>query len=513
MMTGKRAVIWCAVSTKAQVDDKDSLPTQESEARAFCDREGLQVVEVLLVPGHSRRYTDIHELARAMRSQGINAFDRLLDLWDKRGFDVLVCRDGNRFARTQSLFSRVVEETINIGAEIHSLTDGRITVHNYRMWIAMCGYKSASEVDELTRKREIGINKRVLEFGLPTNRTPYGFILVRDPHSGKAIDLIVNEAMRPLFDGLAVCILDGVSWNNLGDEMYKRYGHLNPKTGRPEAGGWVYHEVYNPFWWGNVARHFTGKIGPWAFDPTCEPPEGVTVKYGTHEPIWTGDLAEQIKAELRRRDSIIQGRRTAGSNYLFTGLLKCDECGASLSIGHHKSVDPMRANYACYAKYRVLQTIPAGCQQRKRITIAEVHAVVNAILEALIEHGDLPGLDNAQDVIDDKPILEQIAVQERVIRNLITLRAADLDLAYLHDAELDTAKGKLTALKSALTRAKKSGEIVLIDENRQRFIDQYKGGKLPQFWQLKPVEINRTLHQIFGELHLYVRDGEIVDTR
>src|SRR5689334_9451085 len=130
-MTGKRAVIWCAVSTKAQVDDKDSLPTQESEARAFCDREGLEVVAVLLVPGHSRRYTDIHELAAAMRKQGIDAFDRLLDLWATRGFDVLVCRDGNRFARTQSLFSRVVEDTINIGATIYSLADGKVDKENF----------------------------------------------------------------------------------------------------------------------------------------------------------------------------------------------------------------------------------------------------------------------------------------------------------------------------------------------------------------------------------------------
>jgi hypothetical protein len=36
-----RAIIWCAVSTKAQAEnEKDSLPTQEADARAICERNG-----------------------------------------------------------------------------------------------------------------------------------------------------------------------------------------------------------------------------------------------------------------------------------------------------------------------------------------------------------------------------------------------------------------------------------------------------------------------------------------
>ncbi len=51
-----RGVIWCAVSTKPQADEdeKDSLPQQEREGRTFCERENLEVVDVLVVPGHSR---------------------------------------------------------------------------------------------------------------------------------------------------------------------------------------------------------------------------------------------------------------------------------------------------------------------------------------------------------------------------------------------------------------------------------------------------------------------------
>ncbi|MBK8035345.1 MAG: hypothetical protein IPK17_38735 [Chloroflexi bacterium] len=49
----KRALIWAAVSTKAQADedDKFSLPIQEDDARTLAERSGWRVVDVLRVPG------------------------------------------------------------------------------------------------------------------------------------------------------------------------------------------------------------------------------------------------------------------------------------------------------------------------------------------------------------------------------------------------------------------------------------------------------------------------------
>jgi DNA invertase Pin-like site-specific DNA recombinase len=95
-----RAVIWCAVSTLAQTaDDKDSLPSQETAARELCKQNGWVIADVLIVPGHSRFYIDIHDCAHDMAAKGINAFYRLIELWEQEAFDVLVCRDFNRFAR------------------------------------------------------------------------------------------------------------------------------------------------------------------------------------------------------------------------------------------------------------------------------------------------------------------------------------------------------------------------------------------------------------------------------
>src|SRR5688572_30277057 len=104
----KRALIWAAVSTRSQANEElYSLPAQEADSKTLAERMGWDVIDVLTIPGHSRRYIDIHECAADMAAQGINAFSKLMQHWRDRDFDVLIVRDGDRFARTQTLHAHV----------------------------------------------------------------------------------------------------------------------------------------------------------------------------------------------------------------------------------------------------------------------------------------------------------------------------------------------------------------------------------------------------------------------
>ena len=141
------------------------------------------------VPGHSRRYIDFHELASDAAQKGIDAFHQLTRHWEARDFDVMIVLDGNRFARTQALHAYITEQTIGIGARIYSLVDGWIDKQNYRMWIAMNGYKSAGEIDRFVAERDKAMTARA-ERGLPiSSRIPISHKIIRDAKTGKAIDL------------------------------------------------------------------------------------------------------------------------------------------------------------------------------------------------------------------------------------------------------------------------------------------------------------------------------------
>lgn len=210
-MTETRCLIWCAVSSRAQnKPDKISLPQQEAKSRALAEENGWRIVDVLSVPGHSRRYIDFHELAEDAAQKDIDAFYRLDQHWNARDFDVLIVLDGNRFARTQALHAYITEKTIEMDARIFSLIDGWVDKQNYRMWIAMNGYKSAGEIDRFVRERDAAMDARAAK-GLPvSSRVIFSHKVIRDPNSGKAIRLEVDESKRRLWDDLAILILEGL---------------------------------------------------------------------------------------------------------------------------------------------------------------------------------------------------------------------------------------------------------------------------------------------------------------
>ncbi|MBZ0275370.1 MAG: recombinase family protein, partial [Anaerolineae bacterium] len=215
------------MSSRAQNEpDKISLPQQETDARALAEGNGWLIADILRVPGHSRRYIDFHRLASDAAKQGVDAFHRLQHHWEAQDFDVMIVRDGDRFARTQALHAYVVERTINIKARIYSLQDGWIDDTNYRMFIAMSGYKAAGDIDRLVKARDRAITARA-QRGLPiTSRIPMSHQVVRDQTTGKAICLQVNEDKRRLWTDLAELILEGVAWFSIEDELFNRYGHV-----------------------------------------------------------------------------------------------------------------------------------------------------------------------------------------------------------------------------------------------------------------------------------------------
>jgi len=48
----ENGISWCAVSSRAQVDDKWSIDVQQAENRKFIEARGDRLVAELLVPGH-----------------------------------------------------------------------------------------------------------------------------------------------------------------------------------------------------------------------------------------------------------------------------------------------------------------------------------------------------------------------------------------------------------------------------------------------------------------------------
>jgi len=518
-----RAVIWCAVSTKPQAtEDKDSLGSQEREARALCEREGWQIAAVLRVPGHSRNYIDIHRCAADMRKQGIDAFDRLLELWSSGGLDILICRDADRFARTQTLLSYIAETTVfEAGARIYSMADGWIDERNVRMWISMAGYRAAGSNDDLTRKRVMGSRRRV-ERGLSSKGVSFGFKLERRPYGDRSQSdrLLPDPDKRRMIDDMATVLLDRVGWNRFGKVLYQRFGHVNPETGKPYERWFFKAFFHNPYTWGNTAYRYALRYGLWAFDESFPVPEGTLVYRAKHEPLYSGEIAERIKAELRRRHKAKGGRGRGGKGadryYPFTGLLSCAECGYTLTVWSrvHVARDGTQSRYTWW--YCARASREKTCANTHYIKDSVVRTYVDSLLRAVLSAGSFDVVLNESSNGESpatrlETLHREITELEKQIDGLIMHQAtAPAILRERYTAQIEAAAERLEILERQRSEMQRSQP----DQDRQRVQEigmrDLAAQSMDQFWALDANRINRILREVFGNVRLVVKDAQII---
>lgn len=514
-----RAVLWIAVSSKAQADDeKTSLPAQEAAARALCEREGWQVVDVLIVPGHSRSYIDFHKMAAAARASGIDAFDKLEAHWEAADFDVLVCRDTERFARKRGSHALIVESVIEeAGARIYSMTDGWIDESNYQMLISMGGYKAATDMQRVIKNRKPTLHK-LAQRGLPHNSNHLRiFKLIRD-ESGRAARLELDESYRRMLDDIATLVLEGVGYLHIEQQLYERFGHTDPRTGRAYSRYMVYSWLNNPGFWGHSGINFRNspgnnqRAGVWMYDESEPVPEGVTIYRNTHQAAYTGELAERVKAELRRRASSIHGTARPHSSKMFTGLLLCGYCGYGM-VSSSKKGQSLR--YRCQSKVRAHppregcsvmryvrhDTIKAWIDLRLKVTLREKHP------EGFIPDEFRHDQARRQQLESLERQAEQLNQQARVL--IQKQSTASASLQSLYDEQLQVIGRQLDNINRSLVQLKNE---ISHDDEKERLTALSEIEKMTpdEFWIMPSREINQLLHRVFGKWRMVIRDGQVV---
>ncbi len=518
-MSPTRAIIWCAVSTHAQHEpEKVSLPEQEAQSRLHAQKNGWQVVDLMKVPGHSRRYIDFHELAADAAEEGIDAFYRLKAHWETKDFDVLIIRDGDRFARTQALHAYITEQVIKSGATIYSLQDGLIDERNYRMWIAMSGFKAAGEIDRLVKARDTAMTD-LARRGLPiTSRIPMSHRVIRDEKTGKAIRLVVDEQKRRLWDDLAALVLEGVAWDSIEVELYKRYGHVNDK-GDVFYPNQMYRLIMKPLFWGHMARFHNSKdaengfrYGRWIYDLSESIPDGALIFRNTHEAVWAGELADKIRQEIDRRSEHMRGKARPCRTHILSGLMICGECGSFLAT----QTDERYRGVYCPAAKRKSPMLPE-CGNRRVLSQRKVIAQMDDYLRQMLclnttdifsdQAPDLPGLQKRVAKLN-KDIAELEDKVRLVIRKQMTARE---EVQHIFDEEITKISDQLKVMREARNRLQ--GEALAVQHNsavQQATLEELANLTLERFWQQESRYINQMLHRLMGKRRLVLLSGAVV---
>lgn len=515
-MTERRGLIWAAVSTKKQTaDDKHSIPIQIKDAQAFFEREGITIVDTLVVPGHSRRYKDFGELAAKAAAKGIDAFIKLERYWRDRAFDVLWVRGGDRFARTQSLHARITEEVIDSGAEIYSSEDGWISKANYRMWTAMSGYAAASRVDQLiTAGRKTKDERAALGLGINA-RVWWSHKVIRNEY-GKILKIVPDETKRLVIEDAARLVIAGVGWHRLEIELYEQFGHTN--SGKPFTHTHFYHLFHNPGFWGHSARRWRHNGGPngrrvdlWVFDDSVPAPDGVLIFYNTHAPALDGELAELLQAELRRRRSAIRGSTRPQRTKKFSGLLICGYCGYHMVwVNNGAGRNYWRCGTAAHGKSQNYSRDCPGQYVREDYIEAWFRRWLELVVEKHNPHidaeGNLPGIARPDETASLQTRLTD--VRNRARRLIALQAAADDTLSSIYDEQIREAGREIKALESRLSEQVRTANTRELREIETAY-RALQATDLEAFWRQEETAINSFLHRLVGRRRVILVDKEI----
>lgn len=514
----RRAIVWAAVSSAPQAneDEKNSIPTQLEQGRAWCVENGYTIIDELIVPGHSRRFYTIAEAAAVWRKKGVYAFDLLLQHIDAHDFDVFVCRDGDRFGRETSIHAEVLNRIIDAGAKIYCAADNKlIDQRDYRFWGLMNAYKSTKDVDDIIARRHMGMTKRA-ERGLPTGRKPiFSHCIIRDEF-GRAQRQIVKPELRPLFDDLATVFLEGVPYGDLSSVLYEQYGHANATNHRPYPKNKFQHLLHSPNFWGHGVYGYrrVGKrhsYGQWTYDPAEMPPDAVLMFPNKTEAVYTGEQAERIKTELRRRSQEMKGNRRPHKTSIFSTLIICGKCFKNLQLkwGQYKQKDYTTGYYGC--NHRIDET--PVCENRKYIRIDRAIAQVDQLfiqklvagvaLDEILPHEAPVSLDDAIRTLES-----EIRNLEAEARELLR-KPAIPGLEQIQHDELTAVGELLNTKKRRLADLRRQSEAKTITAVQHASLSVVRG--LQRFWEQEEAQINRILSTLLATWRFVMVDGQIVD--
>lgn len=517
----KRALIWAAVSTRPQADEdeKFSIPKQIEDGEALCRENGWQVVDVLKVPGHSRDYRTLEQLAAAARTAKppIDAFDRLIQHFERCDFDIFICRDANRFARKASLLHYIAETIVeDCGAVIYSMNDNMfVDAEKLPMWATLQGYKVRAEVKWLVNATRDGLIKRA-ERGLSTTKPPFSHKLIYDDKH-KVIGMEVDESKRRLFDDLVYLLVEErTPFNGIEKVLYDRFGHV-ADDGLPYGDNMMYYFVFHPLTWGTSAYGFfrtkTGRaMGTWMFDENAAPPKDTTLFRNNAPAVYVGKQAEALKSELRRRSQNRGGGRGA-NKYAFSGLFVCDVCHYTLSIKTYllKNGERKAGSLQCGVQSHKFQYRPT-CDQRDYVPVHYFRNYIDALLRRLLETRNLDEI--LPDASASAQRLEQVK-DERA--------AVDMQMDNLVDLQGKAHRGSQAAYQKRIDALGERAvildqRIIELEAASRRYAAEAASAHaalddieplMSSFWAQDEALINQLLHRLMGTRRFTVRDAKI----
>ncbi len=389
-----RAVLYVRVSTDEQVEHGFSIPEQKRDLLAHADREGWQVVDVIVDEGHSG-------------AVGIRpGLDYVMELADADAIDVVLAKKRNRLFRDRYIrmgYERALKER---GVRLMALDDT-----GHRVADAMMDEFADWFREEVRQNTAAGRMQKAREGKLIGSHTPiFGFRFVRDAHGsivGYGVDeenmnivrtVIATVAEKGTVNGTRLALQrgnvpaprGGFSWTITtirrmvwNDAYYPHaYADLRPMLDAAGSTAPVYEgEEYGVVWYPKLK---TTKGEPDPARGYARPRKDEAYPREEQVPIpvvSSGIPAELIDAARDRIRNNVAFRNTGTRVYELASIVRCADCGYRLATNRKTE------NAKTYHYYRCSNNQRHGsrkCSNNKSYPAGGLERMVlNAVLDAV----------------------------------------------------------------------------------------------------------------------------------
>lgn len=374
-----RAVIYIRVSTEEQVRHGYSLNSQRERLIEYCKQKGYQVVEIYADEGKSARskLSKRTELLRLINDAKDHKFDRIvfwrLDRWFRNIADY--------YKVQEILESNKIDWECSDEEYSTTTSNGRLHL-NIKLSIAQ------NESDQTSERIKFNF-KNMVKNGLAitgTQGVPLGYMVAGEKRNKKIIK-------NPETEQIAIDMLNYV---RLCGSIRQTVLYINNKYNLNICYDSMRHYLMNTKYYG----HYAG------VDNYCEPYIN--------------------KAEFEEIQSLIRKNVKANKkhDYIFSGLLKCPECGCKLSGFQATTTKPKYGKKYTYSSYR--------CNHAHNDKLCSYHKYpVENIVERYL-------LENIEDEMKKLIIKHEVVNEKKEVKNkTIDKEKIKVKLSKLTDLYLD----------------------------------------------------------------------------
>jgi len=291
-----RYIIYCRKSSEAEDRQVLSIESQITELKKLAERLNLEVVEVLTE-------------SQSAKSPGRPIFNEMIKKINQGKADGIICWKLDRLARNPIDGGQIIW-ILQKGIIKHIQTFDRSYYPEDNVLLMSVEFGMANQfILDLSKNVKRGLRTK-LEKGWRPNLAPLGYLNSRTKGKGKN-EIIKDPERFDLIKKMWKLMLSGSYSPSKILEIANNKWALRTRNGKPLSRSLIYRIFTNPFYSG-LFEYPIGS-GNWY--------------QGKHEPMITLEEYERVQMLLGRKGN----PRPKKHNFAFRGLIRCGECGATIT--------------------------------------------------------------------------------------------------------------------------------------------------------------------------------------